>query len=73
MEENNIFTIANQDYIEISRVTLNEKVYVYLNNLCNENEFIIKEYEEENNILKDVLESDYTPVLKALEKELTNS
>lgn len=73
MEENNIFTIANQDYIEISRVTLNEKVYVYLNNLSNENEFIIKEYEEENNILKDVLESDYTPVLKALEKELTNS
>ena len=73
MEENNIFTIANQDYIEISRVTLNEKVYVYLNNLSNENEFIIKEYEEENNILKDVLESDYTYVLKALEKELTNS
>lgn len=73
MEENNIFTIANQDYIEISRVTLNEKVYVYLNNLNNENEFIIKEYEEENNILKDVLESDYTSVLKALEKELTNS
>lgn len=73
MEENNIFTIANQDYIEISRVTLNEKVYVYLNNLSNENEFIIKEYEEENNILKDVLESDYTPVLKALEKELTIS
>ncbi len=73
MEENNIFTIANQDYIEISRVTLNEKVYVYLNNLSNENEFIIKEYEEENNILKDVLESDYTSVLKALEKELTNS
>ena len=73
MEENNIFTIANQDYIEISRVTLNEKVYVYLNNLNNENEFIIKEYEEENNILKDVLASDYTPVLKALEKELTNS
>ncbi len=73
MEENNIFTIADQDYIEISRVTLNEKVYVYLNNLSNENEFIIKEYEEENNILKDVLESDYTSVLKALEKELTNS
>lgn len=73
MEENNIFTIANQDYIEISRVTLNEKVYVYLNNLSNENEFIIKEYEEENNILKDVLESDYTSVLKALEKELTIS
>ena len=73
MEENNIFTIANQDYIEISRVTLNEKVYVYLNNLSNENEFVIKEYEEENNILKDVLESDYTPVLKALEKELTIS
>ena len=73
MEENNIFTIANQDYIEISRVTLNEKVYVYLNNLSNENEFIIKEYEEENNILKDVLESDYTSVLKALEKKLTNS
>ncbi len=73
MEENNIFTIANQDYIEISRVTLNEKVYVYLNNLSNENEFIIKEYEEENNILKDVLESDYTSVLKALEKELANS
>lgn len=73
MEENNIFTIANQDYIEISRVTLNEKVYVYLNKLSNENEFIIKEYEEENNILKDVLESDYTSVLKALEKELTNS
>lgn len=73
MEENNIFTIANQDYIEISRVTLNEKVYVYLNNLNNENEFIIKEYEEENNILKDVLESDYTSVLKALEKELANS
>lgn len=73
MEENNIFTIANQDYIEISRVTLNEKVYVYLNNLSNENEFIIKEYEEENNILKDVLASDYTPVLKALEKELTIS
>ena len=73
MEENNIFTIANQDYIEISRVTLNEKVYVYLNNLSNENEFIIKEYEEENNILKDVLESDYTSVLKALEKELTDS
>lgn len=73
MEENNIFTIANQDYIEISRVTLNEKVYVYLNNLSNENEFIIKEYEEENNILKDVLASDYTSVLKALEKELTNS
>lgn len=73
MEENNIFTIASQDYIEISRVILNEKVYVYLNNLNNENEFIIKEYEEENNILKEVLESDYTPVLKALEKELTNS
>ena len=73
MEENNIFTIADQDYIEISRVTLNEKVYVYLNNLSNENEFIIKEYEEENNILKDVLESDYTSVLKALEKELTDS
>lgn len=73
MEENNIFTIADQDYIEISRVTLNEKVYVYLNNISNENEFIIKEYEEENNILKDVLESDYTSVLKALEKELTNS
>lgn len=73
MEENNIFTIADQDYIEISRVTLNEKVYVYLNKLSNENEFIIKEYEEENNILKDVLESDYTSVLKALEKELTNS
>lgn len=73
MEENNIFTIADQDYIEISRVTLNEKVYVYLNNLSNENEFIIKEYEEENNILKDVLESDYTSVLKALEKELANS
>ena len=73
MEENNIFTITNQDYIEISRVTLNEKVYVYLNNLSNENEFIIKEYEEENNILKDVLESDYTSVLKALEKELANS
>lgn len=73
MEENNIFTIANQDYIEISRVTLNEKVYVYLNNLSNENEFIIKEYEEENNILKDVFESDYTSVLKALEKELANS
>lgn len=73
MEENNIFTIADQDYIEISRVTLNEKVYVYLNNLSNENEFIIKEYEEENNILKDVLESDYTSVLKALEKELTIS
>lgn len=73
MEENNIFTIASQDYIEISRVTLNEKVYVYLNNLSNENEFIIKEYEEENNILKDVLESDYTSVLKALEKELANS
>ncbi len=73
MEENNIFTIANQDYIEISRVTLNEKVYVYLNNLSNENEFIIKEYEEENKLLKDVLESDYTPVLKALEKELTIS
>lgn len=73
MEENNIFTIANQDYIEISRVTLNEKVYVYLNKLSNENEFIIKEYEEENNILKDVLESDYTSVLKALEKELANS
>ena len=73
MEENNIFTIANQDYIEISRVTLNEKVYVYLNNLSNENEFIIKEYEEENNILKDVFESDYTSVLIALEKELANS
>ena len=73
MEENNIFTIADQDYIEISRVTLNEKVYVYLNNLSNENEFIIKEYEEENNILKDVLESDYTSVLKALEKELAKS
>ena len=73
MEENNIFTIADQDYIEISRVTLNEKVYVYLNKLSNENEFIIKEYEEENNILKDVLESDYTSVLKALEKELTTS
>ena len=73
MEENNIFTIADQDYIEISRVTLNEKVYVYLNKLSNENEFIIKEYEEENNILKDVLESDYTSVLKALEKELANS
>ena len=73
MEENNILTIADQDYIEISRVTLNEKVYVYLNNLSNENEFIIKEYEEENNILKDVLESDYTSVLKALEKELANS
>lgn len=73
MEENNIFTIADQDYIEISRVTLNEKVYVYLNKLSNENEFIIKEYEEENNILKDVLESDYTSVLKALEKELTDS
>ncbi len=73
MEENNIFTIADQDYIEISRVTLNEKVYVYLNKLSNENEFIIKEYEEENNILKDVLENDYTSVLKALEKELTNS
>lgn len=73
MEENNIFTIADQDYIEISRVTLNEKVYVYLNKLSNENEFIIKEYEEENNILKDVIESDYTPVLKALEKELTIS
>lgn len=73
MEENNIFTIADQDYIEISRVTLNEKVYVYLNKLSNENEFIIKEYEEENNILKDVLENDYTSVLKALEKELANS
>ena len=73
MEENNIFTIASQNYIEISRVTLNEKVYVYLNNIDNENEFLIKEYDHENGLLKEVLESDYMSVLKALEKELTNN
>ena len=49
-----------------SSVADNEKLQTVANKT-------IKLYEEENNILKDVLESDYTSVLKALEKELANS
>lgn len=71
MEETNIFNIAGQNYVEIARVTLNEKVYVYLNNIDDENEFIMKEYNKELNELKDVLEREQLALLKAFEAELS--
>lgn len=71
MEETNIFNIAGQNYVEIARVALNEKVYVYLNNIDDENEFIMKEYNKELNELKDVLEREQLALLKAFEAELS--
>ena len=69
--ECNIFTVNDKEYMELARVVVQGNVYVYLNGVADEDEFLIKELDEEKKELKEIASEKYMDILKALDNEIT--
>lgn len=69
--ECNIFTVNDKEYMELARVVVNGNVYVYLNGVADEDEFLIKELDEEKKELREIASEKYMDILKALDNEIT--
>ena len=69
--ECNIFTVNDKEYMELARGVVHGNVYVYLNGVADEDEFLIKELDEEKKELKEIASEKYMDILKALDNEIT--
>lgn len=69
--ECNIFTVNDKEYMELARVVVRGNVYVYLNGVADEDEFLIKELDEEKKELREIASEKYMDILKALDNEIT--
>lgn len=69
--ECNIFTVNDKEYMELARVVIRGNVYVYLNGVADEDEFLIKELDEEKKELREIASEKYMDILKALDNEIT--
>ena len=67
----NIFTVNDKEYMDLARVVVQGNVYVYLNGVADEDEFLIKELDEEKKELKEIASEKYMDILKALDNEIT--
>ncbi len=68
--ECNVFIVNNKEYIELARVVVQDSVYVYLNGVADEDEFLIKALDEEKNELREIASEKYMDILKALDNEI---
>lgn len=69
--ECNIFMVNDKEYMELARVVVHGNVYVYLNGVADEDEFLIKELDEEKKELREIASEKYMDILKALDNEIT--
>lgn len=69
--ECNIFTVNDKEYMELARVVVRGNVYVYLNGVADEDEFLIKGLDEEKKELREIASEKYMDILKALDNEIT--
>lgn len=69
--ECNIFTVNDKEYMELARVVIRGNVYVYLNGVADEDEFLIKKLDEEKKELREIASEKYMDILKALDNEIT--
>lgn len=69
--ECNIFTVNDKEYMELARVVVRGNVYVYLNGVADEDEFLIKELDEDKKELREIASEKYMDILKALDNEIT--
>lgn len=57
------FTIDDKEYVVLDKVEIDNKTYLYLFNEENPNDFLIQEYQENNNDLQGVSEDIFNQVL----------